>query len=128
MSAPLIFISTHPVKAGALGGVRQFLLDLFEVLEVNQPRALAVNAYLNRDGTEVAIVQFHPDLASIKEYWKVVHQHTGRELAEFLDAPTSTQIYGDLGDTPLERTRHSPDAGLGVAVMAEHVGGFTRLA
>src|SRR5712691_7538585 len=100
MSAPVIFISTYSIRAGTLDGLRQFFQELFQVLEQNEPQALAINAYLNAEETEVAIVQVHPDAASIKDYWKAVHQHTGRQLAQFLDAPTSTQIYGDANDLP----------------------------
>jgi hypothetical protein len=128
MAAPVIFISTYAIRAGTLDGLRQFLQELFGVLEQNEPRALAVNAYVNGEGTEVAIVQVHPDGASIKEYWKMVHQHTGRELAQFLDAPTSTQVYGDAGDLELARTRHSAASGVVMSVKPEHAGGFTRLA
>jgi hypothetical protein len=128
MAAPVIFISTYAIRAGTLHGLRQFLQELFGVLEQNEPRALAINAYVNGEGTEVAIVQVHPDGASIKEYWKAVHEHTGRELAQFLDAPTSTQVYGDTSDLVLARTRHSAQSGVVMSVKPEHVGGFTRLA
>lgn len=127
MTAPFIFITTHPIQDGKLEDFRQFLRELFEALEVNAPRALAVNAYASGDGTEVTIVQVHQDAESMKEYWKVVHQHTGRQLAQFVDDPTSTQVYGYPGDLALARTRHAAETGATVAVMAEHIGGFTRL-
>jgi hypothetical protein len=128
VAAPVIFISTYAIRAGTLDGLRQFLQELFGVLEQNEPRALAINAYVNGEGTEVAIVQVHPDGASIKEYWRTVHQHTGRELAQFLDAPTSTEVYGDASALVLARTRHSVESGVAVKVKPEHIGGFTRLA
>ncbi len=127
MAAPFILISTYPIKDGKLQDTRQFLRELFEVLEQNEPRALAINAYINGEETEVAIVQVQPDAASIKEYWKAVHQHTGRELAQFLDAPTSVQVYGEPGDHGPARTRHSAASGVAVSIKPEHVGGFTRL-
>jgi hypothetical protein len=128
MTAPFILISTYAIEEGKRDGFRDFLRVLFEVLEANAPRALAVNAYISGDETEVAIVQIHQDAESIKEYWKVVHQHTGRELAQFVDAPTSTQVYGNPGDLGLARTRHSAESGVAVSVKPEHLGGFTRLA
>ena len=128
MAAPVIFISTYAIRAGTLDDLRQFLRELFRVLEQNGPRALAVNAYVNKERTEVSIVQVHPDPDSIKEYWKTVHQHTGRELSQFLDAPTSTQVYGDASDLVLARTRHSAQSGVVMSIKREHLGGFTRLA
>lgn len=127
MTVPFIFITTYPIADGKLDGLRQFLRELFAVLEVNAPRALAINAYVKGDGTEVTIVQVHQDAASIQVYWKVLHQNTGRQLAQFVDAPTSTQVFGDPGDLVLARTRHSTDTGAAVNIKPEHVGGFTRL-
>lgn len=127
MPAPLIFINTYAVQEGKLMGLRRFLEELFEILEATEPRALAVNAYLNEDGTEVTIVQIHPDADAVKDYWRVVHQHTGREIGQFLEAPTSTEVFGDPGGLVLERTRHSAGAGVLVSVKPEHLGGFTRL-
>jgi hypothetical protein len=71
MTAPFIFISTYAIKEGQLEAFRQFLEELFGVLEPNVPGLLAINAYLDESGTEAAIVQVHTDVASMKEYWKV---------------------------------------------------------
>ncbi len=130
MAAPLIFITTYPIRDGKLPDLRRFLRELFEILEVNLPRALAVNAYISGNRSELAVVQVHQDAASLKEHWKVVHQHTGRDLEQFVGAPTSTQVYGDPGDLTLGKTRHSADSGSGSAmsVTPVHIGGFTRLA
>ena len=128
MTAPFIFITTHPIQDGKLEELRVFIGELLQILEVNLPRALAVNAYINKDGTELSIVQVHQDAASLKEHWRVVHKHTGRDLARFVEAPTSTQLYGDAGDTVLDRTRHSAQSGASVSVKHEHIGGFIRMA
>jgi hypothetical protein len=128
VAAPFIFINTYTIKEGKLDEFRGFLQDLFDVLEANEPRLLAVNAYVNEDGTEAAIVQVHSDGASLKHYWQVVHQHTGRALGQFVDATTRTEVYGKPpSDVVLERTRHSARAGAPVSVKPEHLAGFTRL-
>lgn len=125
-ATPFISVSTYRIKDGRLEDFRQFLGGLFDVLEPNVPGLLAVAAYLNHDGSEAAIIQVHSDASSIKQYWKVLHQHTGREIAELVDA-TSTDVYGDPSGLVLERTRHSPEAGVRVSVKPEHLGGFIRL-
>lgn len=127
MAGPFIFISTYTIKAGKLDGFRQFLDELFGVLEANVPGLLAINGYLNEGGTEAAIVQVHIDSASMKQYWKVLHQHTGRDIAQFVDATTNTDVYGDPSGVVLERTRHSGEAGVRLSVKPESLGGFTRL-
>jgi hypothetical protein len=127
MTAPFIVINTYAIKEGKLEGFRQFLQELFKVLEANEPRLLAVNAYVNEEGTEAAIVQVHPDAASIKQYWQVVHQHTGRALRQFIDATTTFQVYGTPSDVILKRARQNAESGVAVSVKPEHLGGFTRL-
>jgi hypothetical protein len=127
MTAPVIFVTTYAIKAGELEEFRQFVRELLEVLEANDRRTLAINAYLNADGTEAAIVQIMPDADSIKDYWRIVHQRTGRTLAELVENPTSVQIYGAPRGLMLERTRHSVESGVAVSVKPEHLGGFVRL-
>lgn len=126
MTAPLIVIYTYAIKEGELEGFRQFLQELFKVLEANEPRLLAINAYVNEDGTEAAIIQVHPDAASIKHYWQVVHQHTGRALGQYVDATTNLQVYGTPSDVILKRARQNAESGVAVSVKPEHLGGFSR--
>jgi hypothetical protein len=123
MTAPFIFISTYAIKDGQLEAFREFLEELFGVLKPNVPGLLAINAYLDENGTEAAIVQVHTDVASMKEYWKVLHQHTGRDIAQYVDATTSTDVFGDPSGVVLERTRHSASAGNRLTVKPESSAG-----
>lgn len=127
MTAPFIFINMYAIKEGRLEGFRNFLQETLKVLEVNAPRILAVSAYLNEEGTEVAIVQAHQDAASIRDYWQTLHRHSGRALEEYVE-PAGVQIFGAPGDLALTRTRHFADSGATASVMPESLGGFTRLA
>ena len=128
MVGPFIFITTYAIDEGRLDAFRQFVRELIDVLEASAPRVLAINAYVNADGTEAAIIQVHPDAGSMKEYWRVVHAHTGQAFGQFVERSTSVRVYGATGDVDLERTRHSARSGVDVSVMPEHLGGFTRLA
>ena len=127
MTNPLIFITTYPVKPGELDEFKLFIGRLLDALEANEPRALAINAYLAADGTEASIVLIVPDADAIKRYWRVVHQHSGQTLGSLVENPTSVQIYGAMDDLMLERTRHSAGSGVTVSAMPGSIGGFTRL-
>ena len=48
---------------------------LADVVEANEPRISAFNAYANDDGTEVSVVQVHPDAESMMAHMQVVRQH-----------------------------------------------------
>lgn len=127
MDAPLIVINTYPIKEGKLEDFRQFLRELLTVLEANEPRLLAVNAYADEDGTEATIVQVHQDAASVQRYWQLLHQHTERALGQLVDATTSFQVYGTPTDPMLRRARQHAESGGAVAVKPQHLDGFTRL-
>ena len=127
MVAPFIVITTFTIKEGKLEGFKQFLQELFKVIEVNEPRLLAINAYVNEDSTEVTFVRVYPDAASTEDH-KKVHEHTERARREFLDATTSIQVYGKPNDVLLKNARQLAGTGVDVSVKPEHLGGFTRLA
>ena len=128
MATAFMFITTYAIKDGEVERFRAFLRDLLEALETEEPGALAINAYINGDGTEAAIVQLTPDAESIKRFWQILHQHTGRALSELVKSPTSVQMFGPSGDIALERTSHSAASGVEVTATPEYVSGFVRLA
>jgi len=127
MTAPFIVIYTYAINEGKLEDFRQFLQELFKVLDANEPRALAVNVYVNEDGTEASMVQVHPGAASLEQFWQALHKHTGRALGDFVGATTSFQVYGAPSDVALRRARQLADLGVAVSVKPEHLGGFARL-
>ncbi|MBA3472137.1 MAG: hypothetical protein H0T57_02730 [Rubrobacter sp.] len=127
MAAPAIVIRTFTIKEGKLEGFKQFLRELFKVIEANEPRLLAINAYFNEDGTEATFVRVYPDAASMEDHEKV-HEHTERARRQFLDATTSIQVYGKPSDVVLEKARQLAGTGVAVSVKPEHLSGFTRLA
>lgn len=132
MAAPFIFINTVAIKKGEFEDFRQFLQEFFKIIEANEPRLLAINAYANEDGTEVTFVQVHPDAASLEHHSQVLHRvahaHTERVFARFLGATTtSIQVCGKPSDVVMERARQHAGSGIPVSVKPEHLGGFTRL-
>ena len=73
MTAPFIVIRTYRIKEGKLEGLKQFLQEFFKIIEANEPRLLALNAYVNEGSTEVTFVHVHPDAASMELHEKVAH-------------------------------------------------------
>lgn len=126
MAGPVVFITTYAIKNGELERFQSILQDLLNTLEAEEPDALAINAYIRTDGTQASIVQLTRDVESIKRFWRILHQHTGRSLADLANT-TGVQLYGSHGDIALERTRHSAGSDATVAVLPLHLGGFTRL-
>src|SRR5262249_34464460 len=129
MSEPFIFIGTHRLKEGRLEAAREMNDWLSDLVESNEPRIIAFNAYANEDGTAAAIVQIHPDAASMLFHMQLLSKHlTGAYAVEGpLAATTIMQPDGDPGDCMLEMIQQC-NPGIQVIVKPHGLGGFSRSA
>ncbi len=127
MPAPFIFIATNTLRAGKLAAERERARDLSSFIEANEPQLLAFNEYANEEGTEVGVVQMHPDAASMELHMEVVADRAASAYAETLQATTSIQVYGEPSDTVLEMLSRQAGAGVPMMVKRHHIGGFSRI-
>lgn len=127
MCAPFIFIATNRLREGKLAPERDRVADLGSFIENTEPQPLAVNEYVNEDGTEVGVVQIHPAAASMEFHMGVVAERAARAYAQTLEATTSIQVYGEPSDAVLEMLRRQAGAGVPMTVKRHHLGGCTRV-
>jgi hypothetical protein len=128
VSGPFIFIATNRLRPGALEAERRRVPQLSEFIETNEPRLIAFNEYADDDGTEVAVVQVHPDADSMEFHMGVVRERAERAYAETLEATTSIQVFGMPSDGVLDMLSRQAGSGPSLAVRRHHLGGFTRSA
>jgi hypothetical protein len=126
MSQPFIFIATNKLKEGKLEAERRRVPGLVEFIEASEPRLIAFNEYASEDGSEVSVVQLHPDADSFEFHMGVVRERAARAYAETLEATTSVQVYGTPSDSVLEMLRQQAGSGVALSVRPHHLGGFTR--
>jgi hypothetical protein len=126
VAEPFIFIGTHRIKEGKLESFKQYIPGFMEIVEANEPRMLYFGAYFNEDGTEVAIVQVHPDADSMEFHMQVVGEHIRESYEEFLIDTKSIQIYGTPSDAALETMRQLAGSGVPVSIKSDYRG-FNRL-
>ncbi|HEX3435001.1 MAG TPA: hypothetical protein VHT25_13180 [Solirubrobacteraceae bacterium] len=126
MSGPFIFIATNRLKEGKLADERKRVPGLCDFIEANEPRLIAFNEYANEDGTEVGVVQVHPDAASMEFHMQVVAERAAHAYAETLQATTGIQLYGPPSEAVLETLSGQAGAGVPLTIMRHHLGGFTR--
>jgi biotin carboxylase len=126
MSGPFIFIATNRLKPGKLADERNRVPGLVDFVQANEPRLIAFNEYVNEDGTEVAVVQVHPDAESMASHMEVVAERAAAAYAETVEATTSIQVFGTPSDAVLEMLRRQAGAGVPLSVKPHHLGGFTR--
>jgi hypothetical protein len=128
VSEPFIFIATNKLREGKLEDERGRVPGLSDFIEANEPRLIAFNEYANEDGTEVGVVQVHPDVDSFESHMGVVRERAERAYAETLEATTSIQVFGTPSENVLEMLRQQAGSGIPLSIKPHHLGGFTRVA
>ena len=87
---------------------------------------IAFNEYANDDGTEVAVVQIHPDADSMAFHMEVIAERAAAAYSETVAATTSIQVFGTPSKAVLETLGRQAGAGVPLTVKSVHLGGFTR--
>jgi hypothetical protein len=126
MSEPFIFIATNKLKEGKLEDERRRVPGLCDFIEASEPRVIAFNEYANEAGTEVSVVQVHPDADSFEFHMGVVRERAERAYAETLEATTRVHVFGTPSRSVLEMLRQQAGSGVALSVNPHHLGGFTR--
>jgi hypothetical protein len=126
MSEPFIFIGTHTIREGELEDFKKQWRELLDVVEVKEPRLIAFNAYVNEDGTELTVVQVHPDADSMLFHMQVARDHISEAYQSVLEKTKRIDVYGKPSDTALEMIRQLAASEVPLSVKANHLGGFTR--
>jgi quinol monooxygenase YgiN len=125
MFAPFVYVGTIRVKPGRVEALRAQLVELVDFVETNEPRMIAFHAYLDEKGETLAIVQVHPDAASMEFHLQVNAKHFVTAF-ENLDAVISEQYYGEISDGLAAELAKWDDPSVAVTRLPVHEGGFTR--
>jgi hypothetical protein len=126
VSGPFIFIATNRLKPGKFGDERARVPGLIEFIEANEPQLLAFNEYANEQGTEVAVVQVHPDADSMAFHMEVVAERAATAYAQTVDMTTSIQVFGTPSKAVLDLLGRQAGAGVPLHAKPVHLGGFVR--
>jgi len=125
MAEPFIFIGTHTVKEGKLEDFKQHFQDFCAFIEENEPRLIHFALYISEDGTEVSVLQVHPDEDSMAFHMQVAGEHFAQAY-EFLDTTKSIQIYGKTSGALVKQMKQVSSPEVAVIVKSEFTG-FNRL-
>lgn len=126
MTGPFIFIATNRLKPGKLDSEKQRLPGLVEFIHANEPRLIAFNEYANEEGTEVAVVQVHPDADSMVFHMNLIAERAASAYADTIDATTNIEVFGTPGGAVTDMLRRQAGAGVPMSIKPHHLGGFTR--
>jgi hypothetical protein len=126
MSGPFIFIATNRLKPGMLDAETARVPGLVDFAHAHEPRVIAFNEYVNEDGTEVAVVQVHPDSASMEFHMGVIAERAAAAYAETVERTMSIQVFGAPSNAVVELLQRQAGAGVPLSVKPHHLGGFVR--
>jgi hypothetical protein len=126
MAGPFIFIATNRLKQGKLDDENKRVPDLVDFIRANEPQLIAFNEYANDEGTEVAVVQVHPDADSMVFHMELIAERAASAYADTIDATTSIQVFGTPSNNVAEMLRHQAGAGVPLSIKPYQLGGFTR--
>ena len=84
MSTPLIAIATLGIKEGRLEDFTRTYKEVVETVREHEPRLIAFHGFVNKDGTEMTIIQVHPDTASMDLHMQVLRDKLGEHVARAL--------------------------------------------
>ena len=112
MSTPLIAISTVGIKEGTLEDFTRTYKEVVETVREHEPRLIAFHGFVNKDGTEMTIIQVHPDTASMDLHMQVLRdklgEHVARALGPELIEPKRVEYYGTPPQSALEMDQQIP--------------------
>jgi quinol monooxygenase YgiN len=116
MSTPLIAISTVGIKEGKLEDFTRTYKEVVETVREHEPRLIAFHGFVNKDGTEMTIIQVHPDTASMDLHMQVLRdklgEHVARALGPDLIEPNASSITARPLKVPWKWISKSPGSPL----------------
>lgn len=125
MSGPIVIIDSSEVREGKLEELKAVICEMVEFVEANEARPISFSVYLKEDGTEMTVIQTHPDSESMELHMKAA----GHVFPEFtpLIKMSRMDIYGELRKDLVEQLRQKAKmlGGASVGVHERHAG-FAR--
>jgi hypothetical protein len=123
---PITYIDHSEVREGKLENLKTAISELVKLVEANEPRLIAYNAYLTGGGKRMTVVHVHHDSASLKFHMKVAGPAFPK-FAQFIKL-TAIDIYGELDDDLLKQLQDEARMlGSGTVTVHKLHAGFFRL-
>jgi quinol monooxygenase YgiN len=122
MSENIVIVGCSEIREGKLEELKAVMNKLFELVKAKEPQMIAYNAYLKEDGTQLTVIQVHPDSASVELHMEV----TGSAFPQELINLSRIDIYGKPSQSLLDKMRLSQTTGGSTVVVHELSTGFSR--
>lgn len=122
MAGPLVYIGRHRIKEGKLDTAVRSAREVVDLVREHEPQVIAFDFFLSSDGTEVTVLQVHPDVASMYTHMGVIREHL-QNYGDYLEIQ-ETAVYGEGAESLVEELRRmEPD--VPIDVKSRWLGGLT---
>jgi quinol monooxygenase YgiN len=131
VAAPVVYVSTWRIKAGAHDAYERFYAELVRIVRDNEPRVSAFLAFENEDRTELTNVHVYPDAAALDDHMAVLAAQM-QLLPDDLTAvtanlePVRILVFGAPSGAAARMDDNLRAGGVPFDTKARYLGGFTR--
>ena len=125
MNDLIYYVDTSLIQKGKLNELKNAVKDLVEFVNLNESRIISYNIYFNEDGTQMTLMQIHPDPASLEFHLEIA----GPAFQKFKDLIrlSTIQIYGKPSDNLLNQLQQKAQMlGNAKVVVHDFQSGFSR--
>jgi hypothetical protein len=93
VSRPLIYVDTSDVRDGALGELKDQIVELASHVERTPSQVIAYNAFFSADGDRMSVAHVHPEPSSLDQFMTLA----GPRFERFTELLTlrSINVYGE---------------------------------
>lgn len=125
MSGPIVFISHFRVKD--LAAYERMAPEAVRRIQAEKPQTAAFLHYLDREDSRLTIVHLFADADAMDRHLEGADSR-GQQASQVMERE-AWEIYGPASDqAQTTMRRQAESAGVPLAVHAEYIAGFTRLA
>ncbi|WP_336359846.1 putative quinol monooxygenase [Haladaptatus sp. ZSTT2] len=122
MADPIVFRSTHRIKAGKATEYKELVQSVTKQLEQEKPGTVVHLSYFNEDETEVTTIHVFPDAAAMDAHMGGVDNRV-KKAAELLEFKTF-EVFGEPTEEALAVLERTP--GATISHVPNFIGGYLR--
>lgn len=125
MNTTFVYVGSFTIKDGKVEDARKYLAEQAEFFEINEPRLISFNFYIDEDTRRVTCIQVHPDTDSMLNHMGLISDHLRAGL-DWMDKIELEQYYGKKSQRLAEVLEPWSAPHVSERYFPEHLAGFNR--
>ncbi len=125
MNGTFVYVGNWTIKEGKVEDARKYLAEHTEFVEINEPRLISFNFYIDEETRRVTCVQVHPDADSMATHMALISKHLSGGM-DWMDTIELEQYYGEKSPRLAELLEPWSGPQIPERYLPERLAGFTR--